>query len=90
MLDDFLHIDFSDEIRAKVHMSCDNCRTNIDRSKPKAEKGKDGKPKPPKQNPAIEAELEYPLDSGEYKKYNLCSEECLRQYLNKRNSKGKK
>lgn len=81
-------IDFT--ANAKVATQCDNCKSSIDTKKPKPTKGLDGKAKPAKPNPAIQATLEYPIDSGETKDYHFCDEECLRQYLNKRNTKGKK
>ena len=52
-------IDFTNEICAKVHTTCDSCKSPVDRSKPQPIKGKDGKSKP-QINPAIEATLEYP------------------------------
>lgn len=70
---------------AKVSTKCDNCKETIDTSKPKPTKGPDGKAVKPKPNPAIEATLETGLDTGETKQYHFCDEECLRQYLNKRN-----
>lgn len=66
---------------AKVSTQCDNCKQAIDTSKPKApKKGEGAKP-----NPAIKAVLETGVDTGETKEYHFCDEECLRQYLNKRN-----
>lgn len=74
------------EVTAKVSTHCDNCKAAIDTAKPKPVKGKDGKAKP-QLNPAIKATLETATDSGETKEFHFCDEECLRQYLNKRNSK---
>lgn len=74
------------DIAAKVSTQCDNCKSSIDTSKPKPSKVKGTKPKP---NPAIKATLETGTDTGETKEFHFCDEECLRQYLNKRNSKSK-
>jgi hypothetical protein len=81
-------IDLTPKIVAegKTHTQCDNCKLSIDRSKPKPIKTPDGKAKP-RLNPAIQATLETPLDSGETKEFHFCDEECLRQFLNKRNKK---
>ena len=65
---------------SKVTTQCDNCKTAIDTSKPKKPKAGEGA----KPNPAIQAELETGVDTGETKTYHFCDEECLRQYLNKR------
>jgi hypothetical protein len=72
------------DITAKVSTQCDNCKMSIDTSKPKkpANSKAGDKPKP---NPAIKATLETGVDTGETKDYHFCDEECLRQYLNKRN-----
>jgi hypothetical protein len=68
---------------AKVSTQCDNCKSSIDTAKPpKPKNGINAKP-----NPAIQAELETGVDTGETKTYHFCDEECLRQYLNKRNKK---
>lgn len=76
-----------DMSKAKVTTKCDSCKETIDTSKPKPSKtkGPDGKDKPARPNPAIKATLETGLDTGETKDYHFCDEECLRQYLNKRN-----
>ncbi len=76
------------DIAAKVSTQCDSCKSAIDTSKPKPAKGKDKK-SGTKPNPAIKATLETGVDTGETQDYHFCDEECLRQYLNKRNSKGK-
>ena len=75
-----------DMATARVSTKCDNCKETIDITKPKTpKKGPDGKPAKPKINPSIEATLETGLDTGETKQFHFCDEECLRQYLNKRN-----
>jgi hypothetical protein len=68
---------------AKVHTQCDNCKITVDTKKPKPTKNIDGTTSV-KPNPAIQAELETGVDTGETKTYHFCDEECLRQYLNKR------
>lgn len=72
---------------AKVTTKCDNCKETIDTSKPKPKKNIDGTTSQ-KPNPAIKAQLETGIDTGELKDYHFCDEECLRQYLNKRAAKG--
>jgi hypothetical protein len=69
---------------AKVTTKCDNCNETIDTNKPKPKKDKNGKTISTI-NPSFQAELEYPIDSGETKKYHFCSELCLYNYLHKRN-----
>lgn len=69
--------------KAKVATYCDNCKSSIDTSKPKKPKAGEK----PQVNPSIEATLETGTDTGETKQYHFCDEECLRQYLNKRNKK---
>jgi hypothetical protein len=78
-----LEIDMSS---AKVSCHCDNCKQAVDTSKPKKPKEGEGA----KPNPAIKATLETGVDTGETREYHFCDEECLRQYLNKRNAKGSK
>jgi len=72
---------------AKVTTQCDNCKQNIDTSKPKPTKDKTGKAVKPKPNPGIEATLEYPIDSGETKSYHFCDERCLYEFLKTRFTK---
>ena len=81
-MSDFLEVDFAAE--AKVRTQCDNCKQGIDTTKPKPKKDPKTGKAVPQLNPAIQAKLEAPLDSGELKDFHFCDEECLRQYLNKR------
>ena len=74
---------------AKMSCQCDNCKQTIDTSKPKSKKNVDGTSSQ-QPNPSIKAQLETGIDTGETKEYHFCDEECLRQYLNKRVTKGKK
>jgi hypothetical protein len=81
-----LIVDLSDELRAKVSTQCDNCKTAIDTSKPKKPKAGEGATP----NPAIQAELETGIDTGETKQYHFCDETCLYQFLGKRQNPAKK
>jgi hypothetical protein len=81
------YIKLVDTAIAKMVAQCDNCKQSIDLKKPV--KPKAGDKKKPVPNPSVVANLETGVDTGETKEFHFCDEECLRQYLNKRASKGK-
>jgi hypothetical protein len=67
---------------AKTIHQCDFCKASIDITPPKKIKGKKAEV-----NPAIQAKLEKPQDSGELGDFLFCDEMCLSNFLNKRNKK---
>jgi len=84
-----IEVDFSNEIKAKSITQCDNCKISIDLKKPKAEKGKDGKKMMAKPNPALQATFDVTED-GQTQDFHFCNEDCLFQFLSKRQGKKKK
>lgn len=83
-----LEMDFAGEMHGKQTTKCDSCKDTIDTAKPKPAKGADGKAKP-QLNPAIQAKLESPVDSGELKDFHFCDERCLLDFLQARYKKSK-
>jgi len=71
------------EIQARMVAQCDNCKSSMSLKKPKA-----GEEASEHEQVGIQACLSSGAN-GETKDFHFCDEECLRQFLNKRNKSSK-